>query len=94
MPYMCVARSVRDLNHNEILYSQGLGLQVLGQLQDHKGFNSGMLDQPQAHYHYGFTQCHHHPVMPAPTTKDLLVFYESDATAWADRCEAMCAAGF
>jgi YycE-like C-terminal domain len=35
-----------------------------------------------------------HPVSPAPTPEDLLVFYEPNPEVWKRKCKAMLAAGF
>src|SRR5216110_324728 len=41
-----------------------------------------------------FTRCHTHPVAPAPTPEDLLVFYVPTAAEWRPACASMLAAGF
>ncbi|MBT9560467.1 MAG: VOC family protein [Myxococcales bacterium] len=89
-----VARPVTDLAESTALYTGGLGLQVLGHFEDHDGFDGVMLGTPGGPVHFEFTVCRTHPVRPAPTPEDLLVFYVPDADAWERRCQAMVDAGF
>lgn len=76
------------------MYKEGLGLQELGGFRDHDGFDGVMLGFPGADHHLEFTVCRHHPVNPAPTPEDLLVFYIPDTAAWEHRCGALLSAGF
>jgi catechol 2,3-dioxygenase-like lactoylglutathione lyase family enzyme len=93
-PHLRVARPVSDLEVSAEMYRRGLGLQELGRFEDHDGFDGRMLGTPGAAFHFEFTRSHAHPVRPAPTAEDLLVFYVPDGGAWRDRCAAMLAAGF
>ena len=45
-------------------------------------------------YHFEFTHCRRHPVVPSPTSEDLAVFYIPDALEWQSACASMLAAGF
>lgn len=76
------------------MYVKGLGLQKLGCFADHQGFDGVMLGLRGAEFHFEFTFCRAHPVQPAPTKEDLLVFYVSDGADWEARCRAMLEAGF
>jgi catechol 2,3-dioxygenase-like lactoylglutathione lyase family enzyme len=89
-----IARPVRDLARALAQYRDGLGLQLLTQFEGHAGFDGAMLGLPGAAWHLEFTVCHHHPVTPAPSAEDQLVFYLPDEAAWAARCAALRAAGF
>jgi catechol 2,3-dioxygenase-like lactoylglutathione lyase family enzyme len=93
-PQLRIARPVGDLARSVAMYRQGLGLEVLGRFEDHAGFDGVMLGRPGLHYHFEFTACRAHPVVPSPTAEDLAVFYLPDPKAWAEACEAMRAAGF
>jgi hypothetical protein len=76
------------------MYKVGLGLSELGSFKNHDGFDGVMLGDPDAHFHLEFTFCHRHPVRPAPTAEDLLVFYIPDPGSWTQRCATMLSAGF
>jgi hypothetical protein len=76
------------------MYKSGLGLSELGGFKNHEGFDGVMLGNPGADFHLEFTFCHRHPVRPAPTVEDILVFYIPDTEAWVQRCAAMLSAGF
>ena len=89
-----LARPVTDLGRSVRQYRDGLGLQEVGQFAGHDGFDGAMLALPGERWHLEFTVCHHHPVAPAPTAENLLVFYLPDAAAWEARCAAVRAAGF
>jgi catechol 2,3-dioxygenase-like lactoylglutathione lyase family enzyme len=95
MPYhLRIARPVSDLLKSQAMYCQGLGLLVLGRFEDHEGFDGVMLGQPDSGFHFEFTRCRHHPVVPAPTPEDLAVFYIPEEPEWQAACADMCAAGF
>lgn len=76
------------------MYCAGLGLQVIGRFEDHEGFDGVMLGAPGAGFHFEFTLCRTHPVVPTPTPEDLWVFYIPDAAEWEAACARMAAAGF
>lgn len=92
--HLRIARPVGNLAVSRALYCQGLGLQVLGSFVDHAGFDGVMLGRAGMDYHLEFTQCTAHPVAPAPTAEDLLVFYLPDPMAWQTACANMTLAGF
>ena len=76
------------------MYCRGLGLCVVGRFKDHDGFDGVMLGLKGSSYHFEFTHCRTHPVVPAPTPEDLLVFYVPAAAEWQTACASMLAAGF
>ncbi|MFM0689469.1 glyoxalase [Paraburkholderia strydomiana] len=80
--HLRVARPVRDLVLTERMYCVGLHLAVLARFQDHQGFDGVMLGSPGTDYHFEFTHCGEHPVLPRPTIEDLLVFYVPDRQEW------------
>ncbi|MES2609116.1 MAG: VOC family protein [Pseudomonadota bacterium] len=92
--HLRIARPVSDLARSVAQYTQGLGLEQLGSFKDHAGFDGAMIGTPGAGFHWEFTFCTSHPVVPAPTPEDLLVFYVPQPEAWQARCEAMRNAGF
>jgi len=53
-----------------------------------------MLGVAGSAYHFEFTRCRSHPVAPAPTPEDLVVFYIPVEAEWQARCASMLAAGF
>ena len=76
------------------MYQHGLELVTVGQFEDHEGFSGVMLGYPNSAYHLGFTVCHSHRVMPAPTQEDLIVLYLPDLENWRKTCDRMLEAGF
>jgi hypothetical protein len=76
------------------MYCEGLGLRVLGEFEDHDGFDGVMVGREGSDHHLEFTRCRAHPVAPAPTTEDLLVFYLPDSSEWNAAHHRMLAAGF
>src|SRR5262245_53628167 len=89
-----IARPVSSLERSAVMYRDGLGLEELGRFADHDGFDGVMLGRPEAPYHFELTRCRVHPVSPAPTPEDLIVFYLPDRAEWAGACASMLAAGF
>ncbi len=92
--HLRVARPVRDLAITERMYCGGLGMRVLARFENHDGFDGVMLGYADAEYHFEFTLCRHHPVVPAPTQEDLAVLYIPDHAQWEQRCADMLAAAF
>jgi len=92
--HLRIARPVTDLAAAADLYCRGLGLAVLGSFSDHDGFDGVMLGEPGAGFHFEFTRSRGHPVRPAPTVEDLVVFYVPEPTSWATACARMLGAGF
>ena len=92
--HLRIARPVRDLGLSVSMYGGGLGLEEIGRFRDHEGFDGVMLGNRGVSFHFEFTHCRHHPMQPAPTPEDLLVFYVPEAGEWQERCAAMLRAGF
>lgn len=92
--HLRIARPVSDLQRSAALYREGLGLSELGSFAGHDGFDGVMLGSHGGAWHVEFTVCHTHPVTPAPTPEDLLVFYVPDDREWTAACRRMLAAGF
>ena len=76
------------------MYCRGLGLRVIGSFENHEGFDGVMLGIASSSYHFEFTRCRTHPVAPAPTPEDLMIFYIPAEAEWKARCASMLAAGF
>ena len=76
------------------MYCAGLGLRVLGAFENHEGFDGVMLGKARMQYHFEFTYCRTHPVLPSPTQEDLVVFYLPNPDEWQATCNAMRVAGF
>jgi hypothetical protein len=64
------------------MYTEGLGLQIIGHLEDHAGVDGIMLGHPHAPYHLEFTAKSDHEPGRAPTQDNLLVFYMPDSEEW------------
>jgi hypothetical protein len=91
---MRIARPVTSLARSAAMYARGLGLVEIGRFEDHQGFDGIMLGLPGLQYHFELTHCRTHPVAPAPTPEDLVVFYIGERGEWERACAAMRAAGF
>jgi catechol 2,3-dioxygenase-like lactoylglutathione lyase family enzyme len=77
-----VARPTEQLDAVLRFYRDGLGLQLLGQFEDHDGFDGIMLGSAGAPYHLEFTRRAGHSSGRAPTQDNLLVFYIPDSAQW------------
>ncbi len=93
-PHLRIARPVSNLSRTQSMYCRGLGLCVIGSFENHEGFDGVMLGMADASYHFEFTRCRAHPVVPAPTAEDLAVFYIPVLSEWQSACANMLAAGF
>ena len=76
------------------MYCDGLGLRVIDSFENHEGFDGVMLGLTDASYHFEFTHCREHPLVPTPTPEDLAVFYVPVLSEWRSACARMLAAGF
>lgn len=92
--HLRIARPVSDLSRTSSMYCAGLGLRVLGAFENHEGFDGVMLGKARMQYHFEFTYCRTHPVLPSPTQEDLVVFYLPNPDEWQATCNAMRVAGF
>jgi hypothetical protein len=92
--HLRIARPVSNLPQSERMYCAALELVVLAKFQSHQGFDGVMLGRPGMDYHFEFTQCRDHPVAPAPTSEDLLVFYVPDEIEWRSSCDRLAESGF
>lgn len=89
-----IARPTDNLDTVALMYINGLGLQLLGEFNDHEGFNGRILGHPQHPWHLEFTQHAGSIVGRAPTQDNLLVFYMPDKIEWETCCRTMISAGF
>lgn len=89
-----IARPVSDISQSESMYCAALKLVVLARFRDHQGFDGIMLGRPGMDYHFEFTQCREHPVVPSSTPEDLLVFYVPDQQEWESVCDRFIDNGF
>lgn len=92
--HLRIARPVSNLLRSRDQYRKGLDLEVIGEFNHHDGFSGYMLGRADLGWHLEFTQCHHHPVTPSPSSEDLLVVYMAEKAAWETACDKMLAAGF
>jgi hypothetical protein len=89
-----IARPVTNLTRTATMYCQGLGLKIIDGFEDHDGFDGVMLGADGLNYHFEFTHCRKHPVVPMPTNEDLLVFYIETFLEWQSACRNFEKAGF
>lgn len=73
-PQLSIARPVSDLDRSVAIYCRGLELRELGRFENHAGFDGVMRGNPAVGYHFEFTYRRIHPIEPAPTPEDLVVF--------------------
>ncbi|QBR00878.1 VOC family protein [Paraburkholderia pallida] len=92
--HLRIARPVSNLARTERMYRAGLNLTLLARFQDHQGFDGVMLGSPGMDYHFEFTHCREHPVVPSPTSEDLLVFYIPNRQEWQSTCDRLVENGF
>lgn len=93
-PHLRIARPVHDLERSTEMYCRGLGLTILASFRGHEGFDGTILGNPDSRYHFEFTRCPRHSVVPAPTVEDLVVLYIPGQDEWQALCSSMVAAGF
>ena len=91
-PVLRVSRPTDRLDAIVAFY-QAAGLRILGEFQDHEGFDGVMLGRPGAAWHLEFTRCTGYPAGRAPTQDNLLVLYLPDRAEWKAAVAAMKAAG-
>ncbi|WP_248885729.1 VOC family protein [Acidithiobacillus acidisediminis] len=92
--HLRIARPVTDLANSTAMYRDGLGLRILGTFENHEGFDGVMLGHECLSHHFEFTCCRTHPVVPAPTPEDLLVFYLPEPAERSEAHSRILAAGF
>ena len=91
---MRIARPVFDIAATRKMYCDGLKLVEIGKFVNHEGYDGIMLGFPSSSYHFEFTYCHHHSIVPSSTIEDLIVFYEPNTSKWNEMCEDLVSAGF
>jgi len=89
-----VARPTDRLDEIVRFYREGLGFEIIGEFEDHDGFDGVMLGHPGAMWHLEFTHRRGHRAGRAPTQDNLLVFYLPDRSAWEAAIERMRQCGF
>jgi hypothetical protein len=57
-------------------------MQLLGNFENHEGFDGIMLGHADSLYHLEFTRHRNSSITPTPTAEDLLVFYVPDTNTW------------
>jgi catechol 2,3-dioxygenase-like lactoylglutathione lyase family enzyme len=87
------ARPTDQLEQVVEFYTNGLGLQILDQFENHEGFDGIMVGIPGEPYHFEFTQQRGHGVGRAPTQDNLIVFYLPDRQEWQGAVDRMKAIG-
>jgi hypothetical protein len=75
---MRVARPTDNLDEISKMYQLGLCLNVLGQFENHDGFDGIILGHSKYPYHLEFTHHRGTKVGGAPTSDNLLIFYIED----------------
>jgi catechol 2,3-dioxygenase-like lactoylglutathione lyase family enzyme len=92
-PVLRVARPCSDLAQARRFYCDGLGMAVLAEFAAHDGFDGLVVGLPGLPWHLELVHEHGARVAP-PSPEDLIVLYEDDAAAYAERTERVRAAGF
>ena len=89
-----VARATNDLDRVAKMYSEGLGLKILGSFRDHSGFDGVMLGAEGLDYHFEFTYEHGQAAPFANSPEQLIVFYLGAAEQTEKLKHSMSKAGF
>jgi len=72
---MRVGRPTDNLEEITKMYTEGLGLEVIGGFDNHDDFSGRMVGHPKHHFHLEFTTHSKEKAGRAPTLENLLVFY-------------------
>jgi hypothetical protein len=110
IPVIRIARAVSDLDLLAKMYVDGLNFHVIGQFENHNGFDGVILGHPDWPYHLEFTYHINNDSLEqnksvnesanelvnefAPHPDDALVFYSKNETIWLEQCKNMEKAGF
>lgn len=70
-----IARPTNRLDKLKRFYRDGLGLEIIGEFENHAGYSGVMFGLPGHDYHLEFTSHVDGSSCPAPTKDNLLVFY-------------------
>lgn len=73
-----IARATNDLKRISEMYSEGLGLEILGSFDNHSGFDGVMLGTKEADYHFEFTHEHGQLAPRSNSPEQLIIFYAND----------------
>ena len=92
--HLRIARPVSNIQKSCDMYCIGLNISIMGKFEDHAGFDGVILGASGVDYHFEFTYCRTHPVLPMPTSEDVSVFYIPVKTEWEAVCNRMLKAGF
>ncbi len=76
------------------MYIDGLGFKLLGEFNNHGGFDGKIIGHDRHPYHLEFTHHTGAVVGNAPTQDNLLVFYVPDAVEWLMCCNNLVSANF
>lgn len=77
-----IARATDDIDRLVRFYVSGLGFSVLGQFQDHAGFDGAMVGLHGQAWHLEFTKHKEGGVKRVPHEEDLVVIYFADHDEW------------
>jgi len=89
-----IARPTDNLKRITEMYVNGLGFSLLGEFQDHEGFDGSIIGHRNHNYHMEFTHHKDTKVGSAPTKDNLVVFYFTNPVEWESCCKKMVLAGF
>jgi len=84
-----VARPTDKLAEVVRFYRDGMGLPVIARFEDHAGYSGVILGTPADQFHIEFTHATVGSPCPAPTKDNLLVFYISEDSAYAEVVKRM-----
>lgn len=89
-----IARPTDNLKEITAMYISGLGFKLLGNFENHNGFNGSIIGHEKNLYHLEFTHHIGYKVGKAPTRDNLLVFYIPNQSEWLESCNSLQLAGF
>ena len=89
-----IARPTDNLAQLKEQYINGLGFKLIGEFNNHEGFDGVIIGHDSHPYHLEFTHHKGERVGRAPTKDNLLVFYIPELGTWEQACLSMELAGF
>jgi len=84
-----IARPTNQLDAIIRFYTEGVGLEIIGEFKDHQGYDGVMFGLPGKEHHLEFTSYADTTEIPAPTKEHLLVFYFNDFTHYTEANERL-----
>ena len=89
-----IAKPTINLCEITRMYIEGLGFELLGEFNNHNGFDGRIIGHKNHCYHLEFTYHHNSQLLEKPHPDNLFVFYIEHQEQWESVCRSMESAGF